>query len=130
MSNPVSKQRSLEQERAKKAWEAVKAAKREKPDYQKKYKAAARSAPASIQQNGLGQTLAFWRAKSKDRHQIDLYNAVAEWVQSQLRWQGDMHLLPWIVHYATTDEYRRATSEAIAFLQWVKRFAEAELEGE
>lgn len=125
----ISNQRSLEQERAKKAWEAVSKAKKS-PDYQKKYKSLARSAPASIQQNGLGQSLAFWRAKPKDEHQIDLFNAISDWVKNQIKWQGNKHLLDWIVQDAKTDEYRRATSEAIAFLQWVKRFAEAELEGE
>jgi len=36
-------------------------------------------------------------------------------------------LLEWIIKTATTEEYRRATSEAISFLIWLKRFAEAEL---
>jgi len=36
-------------------------------------------------------------------------------------------LLYWIVNNAATDEYRRATAETMAFLTWLKRFAEAEL---
>lgn len=129
MSN-ISNQRSLEQERAKAAWEAIDKAKESSAEYQKKYKSLARSAPASIQQNGLGQTLAFWRAKPNEKHQQALYFAVSDWVKGQINWKGDKRLLNWIVQDAKTDEYRRATSEAIAFLQWVKRFAEAELEGE
>jgi CRISPR-associated protein Cmr5 len=39
-------------------------------------------------------------------------------------------LLEWVVKDASTDQYRRATTEAIAFLSWVKRFSEAELGGE
>jgi CRISPR-associated protein Cmr5 len=36
-------------------------------------------------------------------------------------------LLEWIVNPNTgSDRYRQATAEAIAFLVWVKRFAEAE----
>ncbi len=128
MDAKISQQRSLEQERAKAAWEEVKKAKN--ADYQKKYKSLARSAPASIQQNGLGQTLAFWRARPDEKHQQALYDAVSNWVKSQIKWQGNSHLLEWIVNQAQSDEYRRSTGEAIAFLQWVKRFAEAELEGE
>lgn len=129
MDEKISKQRSLEQERAKAAWNEVKKAK-QGADYQKKYKSLARSAPANIQQNGLGQTLAFWRAKPKEEHQLALYNAVSAWVKGQIKWTGNEHLLDWIVNQARTDEYRRATSEAMAFLGWIKRFAEAELEGE
>jgi len=125
----MSQQRSLEQKRAEAAWEEVKQAKKSS-EYQKKYKSLARSATASILQNGLGQTLAFWRAKPNEEHQQILYKAVSSWVKSQINWQGNSHLLEWIVSQAQSDEYRRATSEAIAFLQWVKRFAEAELEGE
>jgi CRISPR-associated protein Cmr5 len=128
MNEKTSQQRSLEQERAKAAWEEVKKAKKTS-EYQKKYKSLAHSATADIQQNGLGQTLALWRAKSNETHQQALYNAVSNWVKSQIKWQGNSHLLEWIVNQAQSDEYRRATSEAIAFLQWLKRFAEAELEG-
>jgi len=126
----TSRQRSLEQERAKAAWKAVLSAKQKGEDYQKKYKPLARGAPANIQQNGLGQTLAFWLAKPKEDQQKDLYASVSTWVKSQINWPEAKELLPWIVEHAETDQYRRATSEAIAFLNWVKRFAEAELKGE
>lgn len=120
-----SRQRSLEQERAKAAWNAVAKAKRQ--GIGKKYKSTAKDAPANIQQNGLGQTLAFWRAKHEN-HQDVIYDSVSDWVKSQIKWAGNESLLDWIVSTAGTNEYRRATSEAMAFLGWVKRFAEAELE--
>lgn len=126
-SNPfqatVSRQRSLEQKRADEAWTKVTQVKQQK--YAKDYGQLARRAPADIQANGLGQTLAFWRAKGEDHHQA-LFSDVSTWVKGQLKF-NEANLLEWIIKEATTDQYRRATAETIAFLIWVKRFAEAEL---
>jgi len=125
----MSRQRSLEQERAKKAWEYVRQVKEEK--YAKEYGQLAKSAPADIQANGLGQTLAFWRAKAKkDAHYKALLDHASAWVMGQMKQQHRDGLLCWIMAKASTDDYRRATAEAIAFLNWLKRFAEAELGGE
>jgi len=120
----MSRQRSLEQERAKAAWEKV-SAKRQKTDQAEKYGQLAKGAAADIQSNGLGQTLAFWRAKGEAHHEA-LLKDVSEWVKGQLKFDQKLTLLDWIIQKATTDEYRRATAEAMAFLAWVKRFAEAE----
>lgn len=124
----MSTRRSLEQKRAQRAWISVGQVKG-KGEVATKYGKLARSAPADIQANGLGQTLAFWRAKAKAGNEHDLlFGHVSAWVKEQLEINaagGD--LLTWIVERANTDEYRRATAEAIAFLMWVKRFAEAEL---
>jgi CRISPR-associated protein Cmr5 len=40
---------------------------------------------------------------------------------------GKSNLVEWVSKEAQVEDYRRATAEAIAFLVWVKRFAEAEL---
>uniref|UniRef100_A0A7C4PHX0 CRISPR type III-B/RAMP module-associated protein Cmr5 n=1 Tax=Anaerolinea thermolimosa TaxID=229919 RepID=A0A7C4PHX0_9CHLR len=123
MTETVSRQRSLEQERAAHAYEAVKNAKGKKD---KELKSLARSAPASIQSNGLGQTLAFWKAK-KEEHHLALYNALSGWLKKQLPLTNDLDLLEWIATTATSLQYRQATAEALAYLNWYKRFAEAEL---
>ncbi|MDH7482692.1 MAG: type III-B CRISPR module-associated protein Cmr5 [Armatimonadota bacterium] len=123
----MSRQRSLEQERAKGAWSKVKEVAKDR-DIAEEYAQLAKSAPADIQSNGLGQTLAFWRAK-KGGHHKKLGEHVSEWVMNQMNQPGK-DLLDWIVNEATTNDYRRATAEAIAFLNWVKRFATAELGGE
>lgn len=123
----MSQQRSLEQKRAAQAWDCVTHVKSK--SYKKEYLPLARSAPADIHANGLGQTLAFWRAKKKDEHNA-LYQHVAAWVKTQVRFDQPPDLLEWIMKQAATDEYRRATTETIAFLAWIKRFAEAELGGE
>ncbi len=126
----MSKQQSLEQLRAAAAWAGVGTVKKE--TFKDKYGALARSAPADIQCSGLGQILAFWRAK-KDKKEADeyvcIYNDVSRWVGGQLK-LGDKDLLEWITQTASTSQYRRATAEAIAFAIWLKRFAEAELGGQ
>ena len=59
-----SQQRTLEQRRAASAWANVEDVHTHGTSYEKEYGQLARSAPADIQTNGLGQTLAFWRAKA------------------------------------------------------------------
>lgn len=126
-----SQQRSLEQERAAQAWECVNEAKQK--TYAREYGALARGAPADVQANGLGQTLAFWRAKGyehgkpKQNEHYGLFEDASGWLRRRLSLAGQQDVVEWIATKAKTDEYRRATAEAIAFLVWVKRFAEAEL---
>ena len=119
----TSRQQTLDQERAKRAWENVKAVKGQ--SYEADYGSLARRVPALVQTNGLGQTLAFLKAKGKNSkaHQV-LYEHLSDWVTGQMGWQKK--LLAEVVGRDTAD-YRRATTEAIAFLNWLKRFAEAEL---
>lgn len=142
----MSRQRSLEQERAKAAWDKISDVRnkqlQEKDHFGKEYGSLAKSAPTDIQTNGLGQTLAFWRAKGYEKGQpkhngnnahYQLLVHLSSWLREQLKLpisQDAESVLNWIVEKATTEEYRRATAEAIAFLSWIKRFAEAELGGE
>jgi len=118
----VGGRRSLEQQRAKAAWESV----RSVDAGDKEFLSLARGAPADIQANGLGQTLAFWKAKKGPGHN-SLYRAVSGWVSERLSLRHGADLLEWVVKEASTEDYRRATVEAMAFLTWLKRFAEAEL---
>ncbi len=121
----MSQQRSLEQKRASAAWNRVKDVKG-KP-HESKYRALVKGAMAEIQTNGLGQALAFWAAKKEEHHKA-LASHVSEWVKSELKiTDPKKNLLEWVTQDARTDQYRRATSEAMAFLAWLKRFAEAEL---
>ncbi len=131
--NKPSIVRTLEQERAAHAWKKLHATKLDTPDKEKqgKLKTLASSAPASIQSNGLGQTVAFWKAKESNKeedHFTALYNALEGWLKEQLGFSKP--LLEWIATEATSAQYRHATAEALAYLNWYKRFAEAELEGD
>lgn len=122
----MSRQLSLEQKRAEAAWQAVEEIKESKSEYL----SLARSAPASIQINGLGQTLSFWLAKDQKEHK-SLYKNVSGWVMSRLNIENPNgksdRLMEWIVKEATSQQYRWATTETIAYLNWIKRFAEAKL---
>ena len=135
-TNTISQQQSAEQLRAKEAWTRVQEVTGQ-PGWRKEYGQLARNAPAVILSNGLGQTLSFWKAKGyKNGRPKDnggnpharLLEHVSAWVLSQLDAQNDGGLLGWVMDAkTTTDDYRRATAEAMSFLTWLKRFAEAEL---
>jgi CRISPR-associated protein Cmr5 len=136
MANP----RTTEQKRAERALKCVRNVKDDKDIKASEYVTLAKRAPANIQTNGLGQTLAFWRSKRKDKQgnikpEGVIYEHVSSWVCKQMNWQHspndrdknlDKHLLVHLTQCSTGD-YRRATVEAMAFLSWLKRFAEAEL---
>lgn len=118
-----SKRRTIEQDRAKYAAECVNEAKR---NGGKEYSSYSRRAGALIQTQGLGQALAFWYSKrQKEKAYELLYKHMSSWLNRQLRTNKD--ILEWIQQDASTEDYRRATAEAQAFLIWLKRFAEAEL---
>lgn len=131
---------TLEQERAKKAWEQVKglmeeverkikeANKKEEKDEEEKkkegYISVVRSAPALILSCGLGQTLAFYC--SKGGAQKILANHLAEWLlrDGQTQNKNAESLLDEIMK-SDSSRYRQLTSEAMAYLIWLKRFADA-----
>jgi len=134
----MSIQQTLEQKRAAFAWGKIQGVKQEMAKkVQEEYSSLVKKAPADIQTNGLGQTVAFWRAKGyenghpkedgKNAH-AQLLGHLTEWLKSPnaLGLQTE-NLVEWISKGANVDEYRRATTEAIACLVWLKRFAESEL---
>jgi CRISPR-associated protein Cmr5 len=135
----MSNQQTLEQKRAAAAWDCIQdIVRRRDTALQEKYKTLAIKATADIQTNGLGQTIAFWKAKGavepgkspgaeKLAHQKILAH-LTTWLKSAetLQLPTD-NLVEWVSKTASADDYRRATTEAIAFLVWLKRFAEAEL---
>ena len=136
----MSNQRTLEQERAGFAWDCIQKIKKEvfkeNTKKQENYSSLARKAPADIQTNGLGQTIAFWLAKGSDKGKPDLTTPDYQILQHVTGWLnntksmnlGKSNLVEWVSsNEADVNTYRRATTETIAFLVWLKRFAEAEL---
>ncbi|MCX7607455.1 MAG: type III-B CRISPR module-associated protein Cmr5 [Bacteroidia bacterium] len=122
-------QRSLLQERAKHAWNAIQEALKKaqgSPKIQKEYASLVRRTPSLIRSSGLGQTLAFLKAK-KDKEHEWLYKHLSQWVLGQVKSPSDGDLLGWIINKADQKLYRYATQEALAYLRWLKRFAESEL---
>lgn len=125
-----SLQQTLDQQRAKQAWDNIQSVANRPDDFKKKYGSLARKVPMLVLTNGLGQTLAFLRAKGKDdssdEHNV-LFRHLSAWTMSQVAPNaGNQNLLEWVLNNDSV-AYRHATTEALAYLTWLKRFAEAEL---
>ncbi len=143
------KRQNSEQKRGKQAWDnilSIKDIDKNSNDkkLEKEYRALARGLNAMIQINGLGQTLGFLKAKSTAKGRVDerkphylLLLHLTNWMQDadhfkaansdvmRSRYDG---LLRWVTDPDTSnDDYRRATTECLAFGVWLRRFAEAEL---
>jgi CRISPR-associated protein Cmr5 len=104
----------------------------------KEYRSLARGLNAMIQINGLGQTLGFLKAKGKgdaNKAHYLLLEHLTAWMKDHFAAKnasviqsGHDGLLRWVVDDGTSsDDYRRATTECLAFGVWLRRFAEAEL---
>lgn len=122
----ASRRQTLEQQRAEAAWNAVETVTGEK--LQKKYGTLARKLPAMIQMNGLGTVLAFLMAKGKskldDGHTV-IFNHLSVWVLSRMESIEKHKDLMALVRNVEMDVYRRATTEAIEYGIWLKRYVEA-----
>ena len=125
----MSKRQTKEQKRAAYAWQCAKEAQDNLSEKASEYGQLARGLPARIQTNGLGQTLAYLLSKGKGDpgkpHQL-LYQHISRWVTEQLKWGANDDLLVKLTQESSAN-YRRATSEAMALLIWLRRFAEARL---
>ena len=136
----ASLQQTQEQRRAKAAWDCVHHEVKEKHDqkWAGEYRALVRSAATDVLTNGLGQTLAFLLSKAKGKHDTPhgaLYTHLSNWIanpypddaSAKPRFEQDK-LLEWLIDPKQgSDVYRQITVEVIAYLNWLKRFAEAEL---
>ncbi|HEY1353986.1 MAG TPA: type III-B CRISPR module-associated protein Cmr5 [Ktedonobacteraceae bacterium] len=139
---PVAHRQNIEQERGRIAWRQVRTVK--ETSVEKEYRALARGLNAMIQINGLGQTLGFFYAKAKGDPQ-DVHARLLGHLTDWMRGEDQQHrphfsatnraillsdgLLAWITDQDTSSaDYRRATTECLAFGVWLSRFAEAELD--
>jgi len=116
----MSKRRTVEQERAKAAWDATKKV----PDAERsEYKTRAKNLPAMIQMNGLGNAMAFLLSKPKKQAYKLAYQHISDWVVERvLGKKGDMMNL---IREENMSTYRRATTEAIQYGIWLKRYVES-----
>ena len=112
---------TLAQQRAKHAWDEVqKATKR--TEFEKRFADPAKKMPARIRASGLGQTVAFMRAKEGG----DVLKAVAGWChQFQLTKEPTEESLLIQFKDGTAADLRQLTAEALAYLEWLVRFADA-----
>jgi CRISPR-associated protein Cmr5 len=124
---------TLDQRRARHAWEAVQDAKNKTGVHQKrepkKFGGQAKKLPTRIMASGLGQALAFLHAKG---YADGLLQEVADWVldkrsdPNSRKPEPDRDALIKAILTKDSDFLRRATDETLAYLQWLNRFAEAE----
>ena len=122
MTNPIrqSAQKTLQQQRAYAAWQQVHSVPGEyRPDYIR----VVRGAPATILRDGFAPTLAFFNAKGGREHKA-MIRHLTGWMQSRLDLLQDKDLIEYLVE-CNSAQYRQATTEALAYLMWLKRFAEA-----
>lgn len=94
--------------------------------------------PARLHTSGLGQTVAFYLASGEGKPEWEICAWLERWLR-QAKVYGDGPLITWITGSApalqaqagrTESLYRQASAEARALAVWLKRFAEAYLEGE
>jgi CRISPR-associated protein Cmr5 len=118
-------QKTKEQERAAQAWKDVSGVKTK--TFEGLYGGWVKKLPALILTNGLGQALAFLLAKGKRQEAAKtLYDHLSKWIMAEVAQVQGVKLLDWLIKHDSA-QYRRATTEALAFVNWLKRFAEAEL---
>lgn len=105
-----------------------------------KYVSYIAALPATIIKSGLGQAMAMEKAGSKDdighkllcQHIEEWLTASHGWPESPYRPQPNQprNLLKAIVNNHNQKDYVRAQAEALAYLEWLKKFAVAFLDGD
>ena len=125
---------TLEQSRARFALERVEAIKGKGPDKKAKYKTQLLKLPARLHANGLGQTVAFYLAAGEKSPEAEICGWLESWFHKR-KLYADKPLIDGVVGKDMTEaaaevSYRRASAEARALAVWLKRFAEAFIEGE
>jgi len=127
----------LEQGRAAFAYQCAEGG--EKLVKNKEYKSYVKKMPMLIKTNGLGAAIAFAFAKDGKGGNPDktkpwglLYTQIEEWLKSDDKKLITFDTTQLAKKLTETDSatYRAVTVEVLAFLNWLKRFADALIEGE
>lgn len=125
---------NLEHKRAQEAWSCVDYVNTEIEDkkLKKEYRSLVMRLPALIITNGLGQTLAYLKAKGKDADPDNnpherIYRDIQGWLNKRgIQWQAKGELIERIITLDSIN-FRFVTQETLSFLSWLKRFADAVL---
>jgi len=89
--------------------------------------------PALIHMNGLGQALAFYRMKGRDSSHEQIYQLLGTWLCQNKAGRVFDGNEPDLLRAITSSDYRcymAAQNEALALLEWLKKFATALLHKE
>ncbi|ROL57223.1 type III-B CRISPR module-associated protein Cmr5 [Bacteroidetes/Chlorobi group bacterium Naka2016] len=127
----------LENGRAEFAYKcAEEAIKRLNEKRKKEYRSYTRKIPMMVLSNGLGQTLVFIKAKSNDGNVYELiYDQITRYFKesyapSRVKMpSNENELIKWVISCDSTT-YRYITQDLLAFLNWLRRFAEGMIEPE
>lgn len=103
-----------------------------------KFDKLASSLPAMILQNGFGQTLAFLLSKATKNSKLDTrtphfqaFKIITQWHvnQGKLSKNDPPQAAMTVISEMPQSEYLRLQEETLALLEWVKRYANADLFG-
>ena len=124
---------TLDQSRAQHAWQAVESASALNDNAKKDFAREAKRLPVRIKTAGLGQALALLNAKAKDGDVRSLVLIdLGDWLLKERRFASppkgadERNAVIRTIIAGDADLLRRATEEALLYLQWLTRFSEAE----
>ena len=119
-----TKQKSIENGRAKAAYGFVEEVL--KQSYSDEYKSYVKNLPPLIQNNGLGNAVAFINSKDKDA-----YNKIYQQLEGWLQKKGliEKKLMKEIKEMES-GKYRQVTRETLSLLNWWRRFADGMIDTE
>ncbi|MBN1800549.1 MAG: type III-B CRISPR module-associated protein Cmr5 [Candidatus Lokiarchaeota archaeon] len=124
--------KTVEQGRAKFAYERVSQAVKNNPDasWLSEYKSYLKKIPMYIKTNGLGATLAFiFSKKNKDAYSR-IYGDCTEWIEKdpkKIFSLGGKDLLEFVLNLESSD-YRLLTNQIMSLIKWMARFADGLIE--
>jgi CRISPR-associated protein Cmr5 len=111
---------TLEQERARNAWDAC-------AKYTKEHVSIAKGLPALIMNSGLMQVLAFCHQKGEQHQEVatDLLNWLYSRFRDRVIKKPDFESFMGALYEAKPEDYQAVTAEAFAWLKWLRQLAAA-----
>jgi len=119
---------TLEQKRAQHAWQCAEDAQQNIGRFDKKanysdYVNDAKGLPALIMNSGLMQVMAFLKQKG-GRHEL-LMNHLLDWLGKQLKTPKAFEAFMEEMMQSNSHKYQQVTTEAFAWLRWLRQMAAA-----
>lgn len=120
--------RSMEQDRAEFALRQIETAAQHPGELPQEIRRHLNGLPALIRMNGLGQALAFFRMKGEGSSHWRIYSMVGTWLcasTSKGRIFTEHADVLTAITRSDVQHYMAAQNEALALLEWLKKFAVA-----
>jgi len=117
---------TLDQQRASFAWKKTD----ESAQFIDMYTVVAKSTASLIMNSGLMQTLAFLKSKDTDAHKALLGHLLKWWdirflTKNEESDVPDFAMVMNILHQVDSSQYMQVNMEMMAFLRWIRQFADA-----